>query len=53
MRFSELLRTKVINAGHDVCTGELRRMLGPLDLTLLGIGIHFEDAEDKLLVLDV
>lgn len=38
MRFSELLRTKVINAGHDVCTGELRRMLGPLDLTLLGIG---------------
>ncbi|WP_245537335.1 amino acid permease [Thiocystis violascens] len=38
MRLSELLRTKMINAGHDLHGGELRRVLGPLDLTLLGIG---------------
>ncbi|WP_295398940.1 amino acid permease [uncultured Thiocystis sp.] len=38
MRLSELLRTKTINAGHDLHGGELRRVLGPLDLTLLGIG---------------
>lgn len=38
MNFSTLLRTKVINAGHAAPTSELRRMLGPLDLTLLGIG---------------
>ncbi|MBK1717090.1 APC family permease [Thiocystis violacea] len=38
MNFSGLLRTKVINADHASYTGELRRVLGPLDLTLLGIG---------------
>jgi len=32
-----LLRTKAINADHAADTG-LRRVLGPLDLTLLGIG---------------
>ena len=37
MHASALLRTKMINAGHDV-QGGLRRVLGPLDLTLLGIG---------------
>ena len=38
MRLSALLRTKVINADHTASSGGLRRVLGPLDLTLLGIG---------------
>jgi APA family basic amino acid/polyamine antiporter len=38
MRLSELLRTKMINADHTASGSGLRRVLGPLDLTLLGIG---------------
>ncbi|MBV5307961.1 amino acid permease [Chromatium okenii] len=38
MHLSELLRTKVINADHVLSNHGLRRVLGPLDLTLLGIG---------------
>lgn len=38
MNVSKLLRTKAINADHDSGHGGLRRVLGPLDLTLLGIG---------------
>ena len=33
-----LLRTKPINADHHLCDTGLRRALGPLDLTLLGVG---------------
>jgi len=33
-----LLRTKAINADHHLVDTGLRRVLGPLDLTLLGIG---------------
>lgn len=33
-----LLRTKAINADHHLADTGLRRVLGPLDLTLLGIG---------------
>ena len=33
-----LLRTKVINADHHLIDTGLRRVLGPLDLTLIGIG---------------
>ncbi len=35
---SGLLRTKTINADHHLADTGLRRVLGPLDLTLLGIG---------------
>ena len=35
---SGLLRTKPINADHHLIDTGLRRVLGPLDLTLLGIG---------------
>ncbi len=35
---SGLLRTKAINADHHLVDTGLRRVLGPLDLTLLGIG---------------
>ncbi len=35
---SPLFRTKSIDAGHSLAEGGLRRVLGPLDLTLLGIG---------------
>jgi APA family basic amino acid/polyamine antiporter len=38
MRRSGLLRTKDINADHGACDIALRRVLGPVDLTLLGIG---------------
>jgi basic amino acid/polyamine antiporter, APA family len=38
MRASDLLRTKAINADHTSEAGGLRRVLGALDLTLLGIG---------------
>ena len=38
MRTSGLLRTKAINADHSLGGPALRRVLGPLDLTLLGIG---------------
>jgi APA family basic amino acid/polyamine antiporter len=38
MRTSGLLRTKAINAGHDSCGIGLRRVLGPVGLTPLGIG---------------
>ena len=38
MGTSGLLRTKPVNGGHDAGDGGLRRVLGPLDLTLLGIG---------------
>ena len=38
MRASGLLRTKAINADHGACEIGLRRVLGPVDLTLLGIG---------------
>jgi basic amino acid/polyamine antiporter, APA family len=38
MRTSGLLRTKAINADHTVGGVTLRRVLGPVDLTLLGIG---------------
>ena len=38
MRTSGLLRTKAINADHGACEITLRRVLGPVDLTLLGIG---------------
>ncbi|MBK1723104.1 APC family permease [Thiocystis violacea] len=38
MRTAELFRTKAINANHAPAGSELRRTLGPLDLTLLGIG---------------
>ncbi len=38
MQRSGLLRTKAINAGRDPEGTTLRRVLGPLDLTLLGIG---------------
>jgi basic amino acid/polyamine antiporter, APA family len=38
MQFSDVLRTKMINADHSVAGGSLRRVLGPIDLTLLGIG---------------
>ncbi len=38
MRTTGLLRTKPINADHVAEPGGLRRVLGPLDLTLLGIG---------------
>jgi APA family basic amino acid/polyamine antiporter len=34
----QLLRTKAINADHNACDTGLRRVLGPVDLTLLGIG---------------
>lgn len=34
----DLLRTKAINADHHLLDTGLRRVLGPLDLTLLGIG---------------
>jgi APA family basic amino acid/polyamine antiporter len=34
----QLLRTKPINADHHLTDTGLRRVLGPLDLTLLGIG---------------
>lgn len=33
-----LFRTKPVNAGHAAGVGELHRVLGPVDLTLLGIG---------------
>jgi len=33
-----LFRTKPINADHHLCDTGLRRVLGPVDLTLLGIG---------------
>jgi len=33
-----LLRTKAINADHHLIDTGLRRVLGPLDLTLLGVG---------------
>jgi APA family basic amino acid/polyamine antiporter len=35
---SGLLRTKAINADHHLVDTGLRRVLGPVDLTLLGIG---------------
>lgn len=35
---SPLLRTKAINADHHLEDTGLRRCLGPLDLTLMGIG---------------
>ncbi len=35
---NSLLRTKPINADHHLCDTGLRRVLGPMDLTLLGIG---------------
>jgi APA family basic amino acid/polyamine antiporter len=38
MRTSGLLRTKAINADHAACGIGLRRVLGPVDLTLLGVG---------------
>ncbi|MBB1089703.1 amino acid permease [Rhodopseudomonas palustris] len=38
MQLAALLRTKTINADHVHHQGELRRVLGPIDLTLLGIG---------------
>jgi basic amino acid/polyamine antiporter, APA family len=38
MAMSGLLRTKSINADHSLGGPALRRVLGPLDLTLLGIG---------------
>jgi len=38
MFVSTLLRTKAINADHGACEIGLRRVLGPVDLTLLGIG---------------
>ncbi len=38
MFVSTLLRTKAINADHGACAITLRRVLGPVDLTLLGIG---------------
>ena len=38
MFVSTLLRTKAINADHGACEITLRRVLGPVDLTLLGIG---------------
>ena len=38
MRPSGLLRTKAINADHGACEIALKRVLGPVDLTLLGIG---------------
>lgn len=34
----ELVRTKPISADHHLCDTGLRRVLGPFDLTLLGIG---------------
>lgn len=37
-RMSGLLRTKPINADHHLVDTGLRRVLGPVDLTLLGIG---------------
>jgi APA family basic amino acid/polyamine antiporter len=37
-RLSGLLRTKAINADHHLVDTGLRRVLGPVDLTLLGIG---------------
>ena len=33
-----LLRTKTINADHHLVDTGLRRVLGPVDLTLLGVG---------------
>jgi basic amino acid/polyamine antiporter, APA family len=38
MHTSGLFRTKAINADHTACGVALKRVLGPLDLTLLGIG---------------
>ncbi|MBK1640548.1 amino acid permease [Chromatium okenii] len=38
MQFADVLRTKMINADHPAAGGNLRRVLGPVDLTLLGIG---------------
>jgi APA family basic amino acid/polyamine antiporter len=38
MRTSGLLRTKAITVDHSACEITLRRVLGPVDLTLLGIG---------------
>jgi APA family basic amino acid/polyamine antiporter len=38
MRTAGLLRTKAINADHGACDIALKRVLGPVDLTLLGIG---------------
>jgi len=35
---SQLLRTKAINADHHLVDTGLKRVLGPVDLTLLGIG---------------
>lgn len=35
---SDLLRTKAINADHHLVDSGLQRVLGPLDLTLLGVG---------------
>jgi basic amino acid/polyamine antiporter, APA family len=38
MSLSDLFRTKAVNADHSAGGIALRRVLGPLDLTLLGIG---------------